>query len=133
MYTLDMAKELGALLKKIGELNGVRVYVSITDMNQPLGNYSGIACEVIESIDALKGRGPIDLMEVVYHLAERMIELNGEKVDRKVLEGLIDDGSAYQKFDAMVDAHGGSLDKFEAIDYNDKIVRLYGFTKLLNV
>ena len=123
MYTLDMAKELGALLKKIGELNGVRVYVSITDMNQPLGNYSGIACEVIESIDALKGRGPIDLMEVVYHLAERMIELNGEKVDRKALEGLIDDGTAYQKFDAMVDAHGGSLDKFEAIDYNDKIVR----------
>ena len=123
MHTLDMARELGVLLKEIGELNGVRVYVAITDMNQPLGHYSGIACEVIESIDSLKGGGPSDLMSVVYHLAERMIEANGEKADRKVLEELISSGDAYQKFHQMVDAHGGSLDKFEALDYNQKVSR----------
>ena len=123
MHTLDMAKELGSLLKKIGELNGVRVYVAITDMNQPLGDYSGIACEVIESIDSLNGRGPSDLMSVVYHLAEKMIEVNGEKADRKVLEELISSGAAYQKFYQMVDAHGGSLDKFDALDYNQKVAR----------
>ena len=30
-------------------------------MNQPLGNYSGLLCEVMESIDTLKGNGPKDL------------------------------------------------------------------------
>ena len=123
MYTLEMASELGSLLKKIGELNGVRVYVSITDMNQPLGNYSGIACEVTESIDSLKGSGPSDLMSVVYHLAERIIETTEEKVDRTILEDLINSGAAYDKFNQMVEAHGGSLDEFNAINYNDKCTK----------
>ena len=123
MYTLAMATELGSLLKEIGELNGVSVYVSITDMNQPLGNYSGIACEVTESIDSLKGSGPSDLMSVVYHLAERIIETAGEKVDRIILEDLIDSGAAYEKFDRMVEAHGGSLNEFNAINYNDKSIK----------
>ena len=117
MHTIDMATKLGNLLKKIGELNGVKVHVAITDMNQPLGNYSGIACEVQESIDALNGNGDSDLMDVVYHLAESIILLNDEKSDKVKLKELINSGKAFNKFKKMVEAHGGSLDKFHKKNY----------------
>ena len=123
MHTLDMAKKLGALLKKIGELNGVKVHIAITDMSQPLGNYSGIACEVIESIEALNGRGPSDLMNVVYHLAGRMIDINGDKIEEGELENLIVGGDAYRKFHEMVGAHGGSLDEFKSLNYDRPHIR----------
>ena len=117
MHTIDMATKLGNLLKKIGELNGVKVHVAITDMNQPLGNYSGIACEVQESIDALNGNGDSDLMDVVYHLAESIILLNDEKSDKIKLKELINSGKAFNKFKKMVEAHGGSLDEFYKKNY----------------
>ena len=116
MYTMDMARNLGDLLKKIGELNGVKVHIAITDMSQPLGLYSGIACEVQESIDALNGDGDSDLMDVVYHLAESIILLNNEELDKKKLKELINSGEAFDKFNKMVESHGGSLDEF----YNKK-------------
>ena len=117
MHTMDMATKLGNLLKKIGELNGVKVHVAITDMNQPLGNYSGIACEVQESIDALNGNGDSDLMDVVYHLAESIILLNDEKSNKVKLKELINSGKAFNKFKKMVEAHGGSLDEFYKKNY----------------
>ena len=86
-------------------------------MNQPLGNYSGIACEVQESIDALNGNGDSDLMDVVYHLAESIILLNDEKSDKVKLKELINSGKAFNKFKKMVEAHGGSLDKFHKKNY----------------
>ena len=118
MYTMDMARNLGDLLKKIGDLNGVKVHVAITDMNQPLGIYSGIACEVQESIDALNGDGDSDLMDVVYYLAESIILLNNEELDKKKLKGLINSGEAFDKFNKMVEFHGGSLDEFHNKKYH---------------
>jgi pyrimidine-nucleoside phosphorylase len=85
MHTLDMAKNLGKLLKKIGELNNIKVKIAITDMNQPLGNYSGVACEIIESMEALQGNGPEDLMDVVYYLAEQIILMNENKTNHQKL------------------------------------------------
>lgn len=118
MYTMDMARNLGDLLKKIGELNGIKVHIAITDMNQPLGTYSGIACEVQESIDALNGNGDSDLMDVVYHLAESIISLNNEELDKKKLKELINSGEAFDKFNKMVESHGGSLDEFHNKNYH---------------
>jgi pyrimidine-nucleoside phosphorylase len=115
MHTLDMAKNLGKLLKEIGELNNIKVKIAITDMNQPLGNYSGVACEIIESMEALQGNGPEDLMDVVYYLAEQIILMNGNKTNHQKLEDLINSGEAYQKFIDMVEAHGGSIEKFNQI------------------
>jgi len=115
MHTLDMAKNLGKLLKKIGELNNIKVKVAITDMNQPLGNYSGVACEIIESMEALQGNGPEDLMDVVYYLAEQIISMNEINTNHQKLEDLINSGEAYQKFIDMVEAHGGSIEKFNQI------------------
>ncbi len=118
MYKYEMAQNLGALLKEIGELNGLSVKVLITDMNQPLGNSSGIACEVLESIDALKGNGPDDLMEIVFHLAKQAIDIFDKNFSREKFDKLINSGYAYEKFEKMVYSHGGCLKKFNNMNYS---------------
>ena len=54
MKTLSKARELGLLLKGVGELYGIKVSTSFTDMNQPLGNTAGLWCEIVESVECLK-------------------------------------------------------------------------------
>ena len=117
MDTVEKANKLGSLLKQIGEFNGVQVEVAITDMNQPLGNFSGVGVEVVESIDALKGNGPKDLMDVVFYLSLRIIKLFKKNVKREDLEQIIDSGEAFSKFVSMVEAHGGSISEFERKKY----------------
>ena len=80
-------------------------------MNQPLGHAAGHTTEVIESIECLKGRGPTDLMEVIYALASHMLILGGVANDeaeaRQKMETAIKNGSALQKFRDMCAAQGG--------------------------
>ena len=118
METIERAMALGDLLSKIGKKNDVRVDYVITDMNQPLGQYSGVGCEVIESIEALKGNYQNDLMDVVMHIGKRLI-YDMEKVDttKRLLES-ISSGRALEKFEMMVKAHGGSLNKFYSLRYD---------------
>ena len=119
MHTEEMAIKLGCLLKEIGERNGLSVKVVVTDMNQPLGEYAGVGCEISESILALKGNGSKDLMEVVFFLAREAIEIFDEDVSLEKLKNLIDSGLAYEKFEKMVQAHGGSLKKFNHMNYQN--------------
>ncbi len=113
MHSQKMAKELGDLLCDIGTRNGLKMKVAVTDMNQPLGRYSGVGCEVQESIECLRGRGDKDLMKIVFHLAIEIIGTVEDEVDWHRLRSLIDDGQAHGAFVRMVEAHGGSLKDFE--------------------
>ena len=119
MHTVEMATKLGTLLKNIGELNGLRMCVAITDMNQPLGKYSGVGCEILESIECLKGRGDDDVMRVVFHLASELIMMFEGSVQIQKLNDLIKSGKAYDVFVKMIEAHGGSLKAFENKKYNE--------------
>ena len=113
MNTLSKAKELGILLNSVGELYGINVSTSFTDMNQPLGNTIGLWCEVMESIECLKGNGPDDVMSVVYHLGEEALKIAGIHNPEEQLRIAISDGSAIDKFRQMVKAHGGSLESLD--------------------
>jgi len=113
MKSLDEAQKLGSLLKEVGELHGLKVSVCFTDMNQPLGNTAGLWCEVQESVECLRGNGPDDVMQIVYHLGEKALYLAGVHNPEEQLKTAIVDGSALNKFRKMVDAHGGS---FESVD-----------------
>lgn len=94
----------------------------ISDMNQPLGNKIGNALEIEESIDVLKGKGPADLTELVLTLGSYMVVM-GSKAEttdqaRQLLEQTIADGTAYDRFKAMVVAQGGDprvMDDYQAM------------------
>ena len=46
-------------------------------MNQPLGQYSGLKCEVFESMEILKGNSSKDIMEIITPVIK--INLRGTK------------------------------------------------------
>ena len=110
METLEQAKDLGKLLKEVGELYGLKVSACFTDMNQPLGNTAGLWCEVLESVECLKGNGPDDLMAVVYHLGKSALEIAEIANPEEKLKSNIENGKALEKFNEMVDAHMGTFE-----------------------
>lgn len=111
MKTLDQSRTLARALVDIGKQAGLQCMAVISDMNQPLGNKIGNALEIEESIDVLKGKGPADLTELVLTLGSYMVVMGGKaktpEAARQLLEQTIADGTAYDRFKAMVVAQGG--------------------------
>lgn len=111
MKTLDQSRALAQALVKIGKQAGLQCMAVISDMNQPLGNKIGNSLEIEESIDVLKGKGPVDLTDLVLTLGSYMVVMGGKaktaKEARQLLEQTITDGSALERFKAMVIAQGG--------------------------
>jgi len=112
---------LGDYLKNVAGKFGIKMKYSITDMNQPLGNQAGLICEVIESIETLKGNGPNDLLKVVSHLANECLTLAGIDNGMQKIEKVINNGKAYEKFEKMIIAHGGDI---SSIKLNPSITML---------
>ena len=123
MKNIDQAKTLGEYLKNVGEQSNLKINYSVTDMNQPLGNYSGLMCEVVESINTLKGNGPQDLKEVTFHLAEKCLLLSGVENARQKIIDVINNGSAYEKFEKMIFAHGGKIKSISLNPSSNKIIK----------
>ena len=115
MQTKKDALALGSFLKKIGVRYGIEVQFAITDMNQPLGNYSGLLCEIIESMETLKGRGPKDLLEVIYYLGDISLKMAGVDNPKAKINEVITNGSAYEILCKMIHEHGGSLEEIQLI------------------
>ena len=111
MKTPEEAIRLAETMVSIGENNGKNTIALITDMSQPLGLAVGNNLEVIEAIKALKGEGNQDFLELCFELAAEML-IAGDKAQtkaeaRKMVEGVVEDGSALQKFMKMVENQGG--------------------------
>ncbi|MCB1088236.1 MAG: pyrimidine-nucleoside phosphorylase, partial [Verrucomicrobiae bacterium] len=69
--------------------------------------------EVQEAIDTLKGRGPEDLVLITLDLAEEVAT-----APREQLEQWLNDGTAWAKFVALVEAQGGDatcLDRYASV------------------
>jgi pyrimidine-nucleoside phosphorylase/thymidine phosphorylase len=112
MQELDHARALATSLVNTGEAHGKRVHALITDMSQPLGNAVGNALEVIESVEALKGHGPRDLVELCRELTAHMLLL-GNLTDsleeaRALYDSAIASGNALDRFARVVEEQGGN-------------------------
>ncbi len=101
------AIELARTMVALGEEHGVRTRALVTRMDTPLGRNVGNALEVEESLEALKGEGPGDLMEVTYALAEHMLALAGIDADPRAA---IASGRALDTYSRMIRAQGGDPD-----------------------
>lgn len=103
-----LAKEMVQLGKNAGR-NTIAV---VSDMDQPLGCAVGNALEVKEAIATLQGKGPADFTELCMTLGSLML-LAGEKAAtqeeaHKMLQQVIEDGSALKKLAEFVEAQGGN-------------------------
>ena len=111
MKKLEDSRALAKEMVSIGTMAGKKTVAVITDRDQPLGRAVGNSLEVREAIDTLRGEGPADFKEVVFALGSQMLMLAGRAADEKearaLMEGVIQDGSALDKFAQFVRAQGG--------------------------
>ncbi len=120
MKTEADSHRLAESLVAIGNASGVKTEAIITAMDAPLGSAVGNALEVIECFEVLKGRGPVDLIEVSIELTVRMLVLGKvagtrEEADRKVRAALAS-GAGLERFKQIIEHQGG--DPRVADDYS---------------
>jgi len=113
MKTREDARALARTMVAIGKRMKTGMTAVITDMNQPLGRAAGNAVEIVETIEALQGRGPKDLMDETLELGAHMLVLARKATSREpalaVLRKHLDSGAAFEKFTEMVRLHGGDV------------------------
>jgi pyrimidine-nucleoside phosphorylase len=122
MKTVKESRRLAESLVSIGNASGVLTEAVITDMDVPLGRAVGNALEVIECIEVLKGRGPIDLIDVSVELTGRMLLLAGVAKDRadaeRKVRAAIASGAGLDRFRRIVEHQGGDprvVDDYERL------------------
>ena len=108
MTDIGRGRRLAETMVELGEAHGVRTAAMITAMDTPLGRAVGNAVEVQESLDVLGGGGPQDVRDLVVAEAEAMLRLAGIDGDPAAA---LDDGRARRRFQDMVAAQGGDLDR----------------------
>ena len=133
MKTKKDAIKLAHYLIDIGKHYNKKVICLLTNMNQPLGYCVGNKLEIKESIEALKGKGAQDLMEVVYSIASIIIS-NVKNISIKQAYKLaltnIENNKAYSTFKKFVHEQNGTLDKFKIdANYVDIVSDKSGFVK----
>ncbi len=102
------AELLGDAMLRVGEAMGLQISYLLTPMNEPLGRSVGNALELAEAIDVLRGAGPPDVINLVLDLAVRVAN-----APRAQLQRWLQDGTAWKKFVAMVEAQDGDASALE--------------------
>ena len=113
MKTFQQAKNLGLELKKIGNSFDIDISITYSNMSQPLGEYAGLKCEIIEAVDCLKGTGPDDVTQLSIDLCANVLVQSGISTNKYEAKTLllknINNGKALEKFEEMIEAQGGDL------------------------
>jgi thymidine phosphorylase len=100
-------RELAETMVALGAEHGLPTTAVLTDMNCPLGAAVGNALEVTEALEVLDGGGPPDVVELTLWLAREMLEIAG--IDGRDPEQTLRDGTAMDRFRALIAAQGGDL------------------------
>ena len=129
MKTKNQAFELSKLIRKIAESYEINIDIIYSNMNQPLGRYAGLGCEIKEAIDCLKGNGPKDLMTNTFELCSCLLLQSGKAENKEksklIFDSIIESGKGYELFQKMVSSQNGQLDQLEKniLPEFEKIVR----------
>ncbi len=122
---LAAAEGLARVLVRLTERCGARARAVITAMDAPLANAIGSGIEAIEARDFLRGlaRTPA-VRAVVVRLAHEMLFLADVPAAAEAIEAALDDGRAYERFVALVEAQGGTRAALEGLREPDRCVTL---------
>ena len=110
MQKHEDARQLADAMVAVGRGAGVETHALLNPMDQPLGRAAGNALEVAECVEVLRGGGPPDLVELTLDLALKLVPASREQLRER-----LSDGSAWEKFVAMVEAQGGDASALEKI------------------
>ncbi|KRE25230.1 pyrimidine-nucleoside phosphorylase [Mycobacterium sp. Soil538] len=108
LATESESRELARTMVELGREHGLTTRALLTDMEVPLGRTVGNAVEVAESLDVLAGGGPDDVVELTVALAREMCDAAG--LDAVDPAQTLRDGSAMDRFRALIAAQGGDLE-----------------------
>jgi|TARA_B110001454_G_scaffold107392_1_gene101047 thymidine phosphorylase len=110
------AAKLARSMSAVANALGIQTTSILSDMNSPLGCAVGNALEIVESVETLCGRGPLDLEELVCVQGGILLYLAGIATDENhgavMIHDSLNDGSAFNKFLEMVEYQGGNADDF---------------------
>lgn len=122
--TKEQARRLARILKSISKKLDRDVMCIITNMDEPLGYAIGSNLEMVEAINALKGKVPFDLGDVLVTIGSMILSLNnGKKYDKKnelLIKETLANGTAYKKFIEMVAAQGGDTTYLDDVEQFEK-------------
>ncbi len=117
MKGYDDAKALAKSLVATGKKMGKKVVAVLTNMSQPLGYKVGNFLEIEEALDCLEGKGPKDVMELIYWLGAWMLVLGGKAKDvsegKSLCEEAIESKAALNLFYRNVVRQGGNLEEMQ--------------------
>ena len=114
MPTYELSRELAQSIAQVATNAGCQTTALLTDMNEVLASSAGNAVEVREAVRYLRGEGSRNprLHEITLALgAEALVngKLAASREDaRAKLQAVLDNGKAYELFEKMVVAQGGS-------------------------
>lgn len=113
MKTIEDSRALAQSLVRTGRAMGRRIVALITDMSEPLGFKVGNFLEIEETLDCLEGRGPADVMELVYRQGAWMLVAGKaaeslEEAESRCREAVAS-GKALARFLANVERQGGNV------------------------
>jgi thymidine phosphorylase len=108
----EAASTLSQSLAAVARTFGIETRVVMTDGRQPVGRGIGPALEARDVLAVLQGApdAPRDLRERAVALAGALLELAGSAADGTggtIAEKVLEDGSAWQKFQRICEAQGG--------------------------
>lgn len=111
MKNIKSATELAHLMINIGRYHHKEVAVVLSNMNEPLGSAVGNSLEIKEVIECLKGNWKKDIKELIYQCASIMLEqakiVKNMKEAYPLIDRVINNGKAFNKFKEMVASQGG--------------------------
>jgi thymidine phosphorylase len=109
------ALNLADSLKRTGRQASVKTTAILSLMEQPLGDWSGNACEVHESIAVLRGEVQGPVRELSIALSVPLLVDTGRVANWdagwQAAEQMLDSGKPFERFLAMVEEQGGRLDQ----------------------
>lgn len=118
--TKEQALRLSKILKAISKKLDKDVMCVITNMDEPLGYAIGHNLEMIEAINALKGKMPQDLGDVVVTIGSMILSLStgnkNLKANEKAIKEVLRNGKAYRRFIEMIAIQGGDIGYIENIE-----------------
>lgn len=129
MKTKNKAYQLKKIMKKIAKSYEIKIDIIFSNMNQPLGKFAGLGCEVKEAIDCLKGNGPQDLVDNTFELCSHLLiqsnKAKNKKDSKQIFDTIINSGKGFEVFEKMIKTQNGLLEKLSENTFPkyEKIVR----------